>query len=102
GREANRSRIHVLTKCTAAAALVWVLPVAFVLDLGEAAGLVASRRAGRARALLAGWWSALLELPLTLADRRPVQASRRVSEHDLRALMVRGSSRLRTMVAVRL
>jgi GT2 family glycosyltransferase len=101
-RDANRSRVHVLTKCTAAAALVWVLPVAFVLDLGEATGLVASRRFHRAGALLAGWWSALLELPSTLADRRPLQAKRQVSEHDLRALMVRGSSRVRTTFAVRL
>ena len=101
-RDANRSRIHVVTKCTAAAALVWVLPVAFALDVGEATGLAASRRFGRGRALLAGWWSALLELPSTLAARRPLQASRQVGEHELRGLMVRGSSRVRTMLAVRL
>ena len=101
-RDANRSRIRVLTKCTATAGLLWVLPVAFVLDLGEAVALVATRRVGRAPALLAGWWSALRELPATLSARRKVQAARRVSEHDVRALMVRGSSRLRTMIAVRL
>ncbi len=101
-RDSNRSRIHVLTKCTAAAALVWVLPVAFALDLAEAIGLAARRRFSRAAALLGGWWSAMLELPSTLRARRPVQSSRQVGEHDLRALMVRGSSRLRTVIAVRL
>jgi GT2 family glycosyltransferase len=101
-RAANRSRVHVLTKCTAVAALVWVIPVAFALDLGEATGLAVSRRYARARALLGGWWSALLELPSTIADRRPLQASRQVGEHELRALMVRGSSRMRTVLAVRL
>jgi GT2 family glycosyltransferase len=101
-RDANRARIHVLTKCTATAGLVWVLPVAFALDLGEAAALLANRRVGRARALLAGWWRALRELPSTISDRRPLQAARQVSEHEVRALMVRGSARLRTVVAVRL
>jgi len=101
-RDANRSRIHVITKCTAPAALVWVLPVAFALDLGEAAGLVATQRFGRARALLAGWWSALLDVRSTLKARRPLQAKRQVSEHDLHALMVRGSSRVRTTFAIRL
>jgi GT2 family glycosyltransferase len=101
-RDANRSRIHVLTKCTAAAALVWVLPVAFALDVGEAIGLAGTRRFGRARALLGGWWSALREVRATLADRRPLQASRKIGEHEVRALMVRGSARLRTMIAVRL
>src|SRR5439155_16961686 len=62
-RDANRSRIRVLTKCTARAGLFWVLPVAFVLDVGEAAGLVVTRRFRRAGALLAGWSSALRELP---------------------------------------
>ena len=101
-RDANRSRIHVLVKCTAAGGLLWVLPVAFLLDLGEAVGLVATRRFGRARALLGGWWSALRQLRPTLSDRRRVQAARRVGEHDVRALMVRGSSRMRTVLAIRL
>src|SRR6185503_17861338 len=89
-------------KCTAAGGLLWVLPVAFVLDLSEAAGLLVTRRASRARALLGGWWAALRGLRATLAARRPVQSARRVGEHDVRALMVRGSSRFRTMLAVRL
>ncbi len=101
-RDANRSRIHMVTKCTAATALVWVLPVAFLLDLGESVGLVATRRFGRARALLAGWWSALLDARATFAARRPLQAKRQVSEHELHALMVRGSSRVRTTFAIRL
>jgi GT2 family glycosyltransferase len=101
-RDANRSRIHMVAKCTATTALVWVLPVAFALDLGEAAGLVATRRFARAGALLAGWWSALLGLRSTFAARRPLQAKRQVSEHDLHMLMVRGSSRVRTTFAIRL
>ena len=101
-RDANRSRIHVLMKCTGAGGLLWVLPVAFALDVGEALGLVVTRRFGRARALLGGWWAALRELRPTLSDRRRIQGARQVSERDVRALMVRGSSRVRTVLAIRL
>ncbi len=99
-RDANRSRIRVLVKCTSLPVLLWVLPVAFLLDVGESVGLVATRRFARARALMAGWFSALADLRSTIATRRPVQSTRQVGERDVHAFMLRGSARVRTLLAV--
>lgn len=98
----NRSRIRVLLKTYSALALVWVVPTAFLLSLGEAAALAATRRFGRARGVLGAWWSNLRGLRDVMQARRAVQAHRRVSDHDVRELMVRGSARVRSYFAVRL
>ena len=56
-------------------ALFWVLPTAFVLNVAEAVGLVFTRRPGRARALLAGWFAAFA------AGRRAPQGTRGDTAH---------------------
>ena len=59
-RAFTKSRVRVLTKSYSTVALFWVLPIAFILNVAEAIALVFTRRPGRARALLAGWFSAFV------------------------------------------
>lgn len=98
----NRARIRVLLKSYSALALVWVVPAAFLLNVGEAIALAATRRFGRARGVLGAWWANLRDLRDVMRARRQAQSQRRVGDHDVRELMVRGSARVRTFFAVRL
>ena len=54
----TRSRVRVLTKSYSTVGLLWVLPVAFLLNFVESVGLLFTGRPARSRALLAGWFSA--------------------------------------------
>lgn len=100
-KAATRTRARTLIKCYSAAALVWVLPVATLLNLGEAIGYVVTRRPGLARAVLAGWWGALCRPGAIRGPRRATQAQRRVDDRDVRAFMLRGSARLRGILVRR-
>ena len=101
-RAFTRSRVRVLTKSYSAVALLWVLPTAFFLNVAEAVALVLSRRPHRARALLAGWFSAFGSGGDIRQARAATQKLRRVEDGDVRDLMVRGSARVRTFLAYRL
>lgn len=94
-KDATRTRARTVTKCYSGAALVWILPVATALNLVEAIGYLVTRRPGLSRALLAGWWGALLRPRGLREARRATQALRRVDDRDVRAFMLRGSARLR-------
>jgi GT2 family glycosyltransferase len=98
----TRSRIRVLIKSYSALALIWVIPVAFLLNVGEAIAYVFARRPRRARALLAGWFSAVKPGTGLWSARRVTQRERSIDDGDVRDLMVRGSARVRTVVSYRL
>jgi GT2 family glycosyltransferase len=98
----TRSRVRVLTKSYSPVALLWVLPLAFLLNVAEAIALVFTRRPARARALLAGWFSAFRRGTGIRQARASTQRMRRIDDGDVRDLMVRGSARVRTIVSYRL
>ena len=98
----TRSRVRVLVKSYSAVALIWVLPIAFLLNVGEAIAYVFARRPRRAGALLSGWFVALKPGSGLWAARRRTQRARSVDDGDVRDLMVRGSARVRTVFAHRL
>src|SRR5439155_5309451 len=93
-RDEIRSRVRLLCKSYAAPALVWVLPVAFLLNLSEAVGLLLTGRAARARAVVAGWLSVFAHPGELRRARAGAQQLRRVDDGDMRVLMIRGSARL--------
>ena len=72
------------------------------LNVAEAVALVFTRRPGRARALLAGWFAAFAPGSDIRKARASTQRMRRVDDGDVRDLMVRGSARVRTFVTHRL
>lgn len=95
-RAETRSRIRVLCKSYSTLALVWVLPTALLLGLVEAFGLFVTGRFGRARAVVAGWFGAFRHPGELRRARKATQKLRRVEDGDVRDLMIRGSSRVRT------
>jgi GT2 family glycosyltransferase len=98
---ATRSRVRVLYKSYSALALVWVLPVAFVLAAVEALGLALTGQARRGWAVLTGWCRAFSHPSELRKARAATQRLRRVDDGDVRDLMVRGSARMRTFVTYR-
>jgi GT2 family glycosyltransferase len=101
-RARTRSRVRVLAKSYSGVALVWVLPLAFLLDVIEALALLVTRRAGRAAAVMGGWWSNIRQVGDVRRARRQTQALRQVGDADVRDLMVRGSARIRSFFTLRL
>jgi GT2 family glycosyltransferase len=100
-RDEIRSRVRLLCKSYSALALVWVLPVAFVLNVSEAIGLLLTGRVARARAVVAGWISVFAHPGELRRARAGAQRLRRVDDGDVRDLMIRGSARLRRFMIER-
>lgn len=100
-RAGTRSRVRLLCKSYSALALVWVLPVAFVLNLFEALGLVFMGRVAQARSVAAGWLSVFAHPGELRRARSGVQKLRRIDDGDVRDLMIRGSARLRRFMLER-
>jgi GT2 family glycosyltransferase len=100
-RDETRSRVRMLCKSYSALALVWVLPIAFLLNALEALGLLVTGRAGRARSLIVGWVSAFAHPGELRRARSGTQRLRRVDDGDVRVLMIRGSARLRRFMMER-
>ena len=101
-RAATRGRVRVLFKSYSTLALVWVLPSGFVLTLGEALGLVITRRWRHALAVITGWVPARGGFADLRAARAATQEMRQVDDADVRDLMVRGSARFRSLLIQRL
>lgn len=95
-RAETRSRIRVLCKAYSTLALMWVLPAAFILGLAEAFSLLVTGRFARARAVMAGWFGAFRHPGELRRARKATQKMRRVEDGDVRDLMIRGSSRVRS------
>ena len=97
----TKARVRVIYKSYSALALLWVLPVAFVLELVEAIGSLLAGHIARARALVAGWVSVFAHPGELRHARAQTQKLRRVDDGDVRPLMIHGSARLRTFVTYR-
>jgi GT2 family glycosyltransferase len=101
-RDETRSRVRLLLKSYSAVALVWVVPTAFVLGLGEAIALALTGHGRHAAAILRGWGSAFAHPGELRRARATVQHQRRVDDGDVRDLMIHGSARMREFVARRM
>jgi GT2 family glycosyltransferase len=99
-RAATQARVRVLIKSYSRTALLWVLPSAFALTIGEAVAFALTRRWRHAVAVLTGW------LPRRGTDLRQARSStqrlRNVDDSDVRTLMIRGSARIRGPLVQRL
>jgi GT2 family glycosyltransferase len=101
-RAATYGRVRALAKSYSGLALVWTVPIAFLLTASESVVRLVQRRPRHARALLLGWLDALRDFPAIRAERRATQALRHADDRDVRVFMVRGSARLRVFVTRRL
>ncbi|MDQ1467674.1 MAG: hypothetical protein QOH10_2089, partial [Actinomycetota bacterium] len=94
-RAATQARLRVLMKSYSTTALLWVLPSAFALTVGEAVALTLTRRWRHAVAVMTGWFprrGSFSDLPQA---RSRTQRARQVGDADVRDLMIRGSARIR-------
>jgi hypothetical protein len=101
-KDETRSRVRVLCKSYSGLALVWVLPVAFVLLLGEALAALFTGHVAQARSLMSGWFSAFRHPGELRRARHATQGLRRVDDGDVRDLMIRGSARMRMFFTQRM
>ena len=90
----QRHRVRALLTNTAAARLLWIAPVAFVMHFAEAFVFLARRRRDRAGALVGGWTGNLRDLGSLRRARARSQAGRVVSDREIHALQFRGSARV--------
>ena len=98
-RERNRYRT-VLT-CYRWYTLFWLLPLALFWALGEAVTLLFQGRTQESSTVLRSLVDSLRQRPQLRKARRRVQRHRSVSDHELRALQVRGNARFRLFVQSR-
>ena len=101
-RAATQARVRVLIKSYSRTALLWVLPSAFALTVGEAIALALTRRWKHALAVLAGWLPRRGSLSDLRQARLQTQRTRQVDDADVRDLMIRGSARIRGPLVQRL
>ncbi len=92
----ERHTLAALLKNYSAARLAWVLPIGTLVGLVRVLGLLVSRRFGEAAAVVGALVWNLAQLPQTLRRRRVIQASRRLSDRDLRPLFAPGLPAVRT------
>jgi GT2 family glycosyltransferase len=90
-----RNRLRTVLLCYARGTLVWLVPWAFLLTLGEAVLLTVTRRRRAAWHALGAWWWNLRRFGALRRARRRVQARRRVPDGELRELQVGVGTRLR-------
>jgi len=100
-RSEVRSRVRLLCKSYSALALLWVLPVAFLLDSLEALGLLLTGRFAKSGAIVSGWCTAFAHPRDLRRARAGAQRLRRVDDGDVRDLMIRGSARVRRFMIER-
>jgi hypothetical protein len=79
-----RNQITLVLKNFPLRRLLRHLPVLLLRQLRE---LTRAAREQRARTLLRGWAAAVRALPRTLAKRRAIQRSRRITDAELRAVV---------------
>ena len=96
-----RSRVRLIFKSYSAPALLWVLPVAFALNMFEAIGLFLSGRVASARGVVSGWLSVFAHPGQLRRARAGAQRLRRIDDGDVRDLMIRGSARVRRFMLER-
>jgi GT2 family glycosyltransferase len=92
----RRHELWAVLKCYSVWHLLRVLPQVALLALGEMVVAMVGRDRARVRAVAGAWRWCLRRLGLLRGRRRAVKADRRVPDHDVRRLQLRGSARLST------
>jgi GT2 family glycosyltransferase len=100
-RLADEHRVRTMLTCYRWFDLVWIVPLAVLYLLGEAATRLLQGRPGDAVHTV-GSGAAGLRRPAQLwRSRRRVQRRRRASDRDIRRLQIRGNARLRAYLRAR-
>lgn len=97
----RRNRLRALLKSYSAPSLAWILPLAALISVAEALAYLVTGRFQRARAVAAAWFWNVTHLRALRGARREVQRNRTVSDAELASLQVRGSARLKALLAER-
>lgn len=92
----RRHELLAVLKCYGPFHLLRVLPQVFVLAVGEVVVAELGGNRARARAVLGAWRWNLGRLALLRRQRRELRDHRRLSDHEIRALQIGGSTRLAT------
>jgi len=99
---ARRHQVRALLTSTSTARLLWIVPVALVVQFAEAIVYFARRRAAVGRALIGAWTYNLGHLGEVRTARSRAQAARVVGDAEIHALQFRGSARVSAYVATTL
>ncbi|MGZ6925133.1 MAG: glycosyltransferase [Acidimicrobiia bacterium] len=101
-RLASRHQLRTLLTATAGVRLLWILPIAFVMQVAEAMVFLTRRQRDRAAAVLGAWPWNLRRLGSVRAARARAQQLRVVSDAEIHALQFRGSARVTAYVTTAL
>jgi hypothetical protein len=93
-RQLLKNRLRTLLVTSSRWTLARLLPVALLLIVGEAVGLLFSGKRARAAAALGVIPATLSELSAIRSRRASLDAVRQISDAEVRALQVRGSARV--------
>lgn len=92
----RRNRWRSVMKNVAGVRLIGVLPLLFLAMLLEMVGFIILRQPRDIWSLVRAFGWNLIRLPQTIAERTRVQLNRKVSDRNLRRLMIRQTSRMRS------
>ena len=92
-RAAQRAQVRTLLTCTSAVRLLWIVPVALLIQFAEAIVFLVRRRRDRAAAALGAWFANLRHPGSVRTARAKAQALRVVSDAEIHALQYHGSAR---------
>jgi GT2 family glycosyltransferase len=98
----RRHQVRALLTSTSTARLLWIVPVALVVQFAEAVVYFFRRRRTVARALIGAWTHNLGHFGEVRVARRRAQEARVVSDAEIHALQFRGSARVSAYVATTL
>ncbi len=98
----RRHQVRALLTSTSTARLLWIVPVALVVQFAEAVVYFVRRRRTVARALIGAWTHNLGHFGEVRVARTRAQAARVVSDAEIHALQFRGSARVSAYVATTL
>jgi GT2 family glycosyltransferase len=99
---AQRHRVRALLTSTSGVRLLWIVPVAIVIQMAEAVVFFVRGARDRARALIGAWTYNLGHLGEVRAARHRAQAGRVVGDAEIHALQFRGSARMSAYAATTL
>ncbi len=99
--EVRRNRLRTVLKAYSAPSLAWIVPLAALVAGVEVLLHVLTGRFARARAVVSAWSWNLVHLRSLRGPRRDVQERRTTADSEIAALQVRGSARLKALVAER-
>ncbi len=92
-RAAHRAQVRTLLTCTSAGRLLWIVPVAILMQLAEAVVFLLRRQRARAADAVGAWFTNLRHPGALGAARRRAQRVRVVSDAEIHALQYHGSAR---------